>query len=109
MKPTASAEKRGQTAATRPLHPYIVMLVAILLPGMGQVLNNTPGRGLLMVFFMLMLGVITFHLTTPDQSFLGRYAGGIFIYSIAVIDAYQWARYRWEYFRRYGAQGAHGG
>lgn len=106
MKPLPSVEKSDQAGAstpanTKPPHPYVVGLVSIFLPGMGQVLNGTPGRGLLMLFFMLMLGIITFHLTTPDQSFLGRYAGGLFIYSISVLDAYQWARYRWEYYRRY--------
>lgn len=104
MKSTAVADKRGQASvpapATKPLHPYIVLLVAILLPGMGQVLNHTPGRGLLMVFFILLLGMITFHLTTPDQSFIGRYAGGLFIYAIAIMDAYQWARYRYEWHRK---------
>jgi hypothetical protein len=77
-----------------------VLLVAILLPGMGQVLNNTPARGLMMAFSTLTLGFVTWHLTTPDHSLLGRYAGGLFIYAIGVLDAYRWARYRWEYFRR---------
>ena len=107
-KPTSSPKRRDtagpQGLAAKPLHPYLVMLVAVILPGVGQVLNNTPARGLTMVFFMLLLGMITFHLSTPDQSFAGRYAGGLFIYSISVIDAYQWARHRWEYYRRYGGQ-----
>lgn len=34
----------------RPVHPYLVLLVAILLPGVGQVLNHAPIRGLMMVF-----------------------------------------------------------
>jgi len=81
-----------------PLHPYTVLLIALLLPGMGQVVNGTPGRGFTMVSFTVLLGWVTYYTTTPDQSFLGRYAGGIFVYSIAVIDAYRWARYRWELF-----------
>jgi len=77
------------------LHPYLVLLIAVLLPGMGQVINNAPARGLIMVFFMLTLGMATYHTTTPDHSLLGRYAGGLFIYAISVMDAYRWARYRW--------------
>lgn len=105
VKPTSSPDRQGATETQRhpmakPLHPYIVMLVAAVLPGVGQVLNNTPVRGLTMIFFMILLGIITFHLTTPSQSFVGRYAGGFFIYSISVMDAYKWARYRWEYYRR---------
>ncbi len=90
----------GRPAAKPPLHPYWVLLIAILLPGVGQVVNNTPARGMVMVFFMLSLGWITWHLTTPDHSFAGRYAGGLFIYAISVMDAYRWARYRWEFFHR---------
>lgn len=82
-----------------PLHPLIVFAIAIVLPGIGQVINNTPTRGFAMVSFMLLLGWVTFYTTTPEHSFLGRYAGGLFIYSISVVDAYRWARYRWEYFK----------
>jgi len=82
-----------------PLHPYIVLLIAVFLPGMGQVTNNTPGRGFTMVSFMILLGWVTYYTTTPDHSFLGRYAGGFFVYSISIMDAYRWARYRWAYFK----------
>ena len=82
-----------------PLNPHVVMLVAILLPGMGQVLNNTPLRGLMMLFFMLMLGVITFNLAAPEISMIGKFSGGIFIYTLSIMDAYYWARYRSEHFK----------
>jgi hypothetical protein len=94
-------------AVKPPLHPYAVLAIAILLPGMGQVLNATPQRGLMMAFMTLSLGWVSFHLTTPDHSFLGRYAGGLFIYAISVLDAYKWARVRWELFHR-GADGDDG-
>ena len=90
-------------AAYRPLHPYLVLLVAILLPGVGQVVNNTPARGLMMVFSILVLGWISYHLTTPEHSLLGRYSGGIFVYAISVLDAYRWARYRSSFFARKAA------
>ena len=32
-----------------PLAPNWVLLIAIMLPGMGQVVNNTPLKGLVMV------------------------------------------------------------
>ncbi len=82
-----------------PLSPKWVLLTAILLPGMGQVLNNTPLRGLLMVSFMIMLGLITFNVAEPHVSMVGKLAGGIFIYALSVMDAYYWARYRTEVFR----------
>jgi hypothetical protein len=83
-----------------PLRPYLVLLIAILLPGVGQVLNNTPSRGLMLLFFMLMLGVVTFNLAGPEISVVGKFSGGIFIYALSVMDAYYWSRYRWECFKR---------
>ncbi|MEM5328011.1 hypothetical protein VSR34_15655 [Paraburkholderia sp. JHI2823] len=88
----------------RPPHPYLVLAAAVLLPGVGQVLNRMPTRALIMVFFMLSLGFLTLQLAAPERSFAGRHAGGIFVYAIAVLDAYSIARYRWElYLRRRGA------
>ena len=87
-------------ASKRPLNPYLVMAVAILLPGCGQVLNRQPEPGIRFLFFILLFGWLSFHLTTPAHSLVGRYAGGIFIYSLAVLDAYKWARVRWEQYRR---------
>lgn len=74
--------------------PFLVLGAAVVLPGSGQVLNRTPARGLMFVFYILLLGTITYHLTTPDHSFLGRYAGGLFVYAISVLDAYSAAARR---------------
>jgi hypothetical protein len=82
-----------------PLSPKWVLLTAILLPGVGQLLNNAPLRGLLMIGFMLILGLITYNLAEPHISMVGKLAGGIFIYALSVMDAYYWARYRTEIFR----------
>lgn len=75
-------------------HPLVVLLTAIVLPGVGHVLNRLPTRGLMFVFYTVLLGVITWNLTTPDHSLVGRLAGGLFIYAISVVDAYQWAAVR---------------
>jgi hypothetical protein len=56
---------------------------------MGQVLNDQPRRGLLMVLYMLLLGVLTSLLATPDASVVGRFAGGIFVYAMSVMEAYR--------------------
>ena len=87
-----------------PLSPYVVLIVAVLLPGMGQVLNNQAGRGLLFAFTAFALGFITAKYAAPDASILGRYAGGFFIYAVAIMDAYKWARVRWEIFHHRGDQ-----
>lgn len=81
---------------SKPWHPYLVLCVAIILPGVGQVLNNAPMRGLTMVFFILVLGVVTFKLASPEVSVIGQFAGGIFIYALSVMDAYLWAKVRYQ-------------
>ena len=69
--------------------PVLVLAVSLVLPGMGQVLNSQPRRGLLMVLYMLLLGVLTYTLAGPDASVVGRFAGGVFVYAMSVLDAYR--------------------
>ena len=76
--------------------PIWVLVVAAILPGVGQVVNRMPIRGLVFIFYMLLLGIVTFNLTTPEHSLVGRYSGGIFIYAISILDAYKWASYRYR-------------
>ena len=85
--------------ARRPAHPYLVLVAAAILPGAGQLINRMPTRALIMIFFMLSLGFVTVQLAAPERSFIGRNAGGIFVYAISVMDAYFIARYKWEAFR----------
>ena len=92
--------ENADATAKPPLHPLWVLLIAVLLPGVGQVINNSPKRGLMFLFFIMSLGWVTLHLAPPEASFVGRYAGGFFIYAISVMDAYRWARHRWGFFRR---------
>ena len=76
------------------LHPYLVLAVAILLPGMGQVLNRQPVRGLVFVCFAILLGGFTLKTAAPEVSFVGKMAGGLFVWAMAVLDAYKTARIR---------------
>jgi uncharacterized membrane protein len=78
----------------KPYHPYLVLAVAIALPGMGQVLNRQPVRGLIFVFFIVLLGAFTLKTSAPDISFIGKYSGGLFVWAMAVFDAYKTARIR---------------
>lgn len=88
------------TEAKKAMNPKLVLLIAVALPGVGQVINRMPTRGLMFVFYMLLLGVVTFNLTTPEHSIIGRYSGGIFVYTISILDAYRWASYRCTLLRR---------
>jgi hypothetical protein len=88
------------TPVKAPLHPYLVLLIALVLPGMGQVANGQANRGVTFLFFVMFFGWITLHFAAPDRSFIARHAGGFFVYAIAVMDAYRFARLRWELYRR---------
>ena len=98
---SSNRRKEAEQAAVKPkppFHPYLILAVAMVLPGVGQVLNNQANRGLLFVFTMIALGYVTYHLSTPEISLVGRYAGGLFIYALSIMDAYKWARVRWVIF-----------
>ncbi|SFO17778.1 hypothetical protein SAMN04487859_11814 [Roseovarius lutimaris] len=82
-----------------PYPPILVILVSAVLTGMGQVMNGQASRGLMMAFTALSLAWVSYNLTTPDHSFVGRYAGGFMIHAIAFMDAVRIAKFRrheWE-------------
>lgn len=83
----------------RPMHPLAVLALAIVLPGSGQVFNREPFRGLIFLFFMLLLGAFTVLTAAPDVSIVGKLAGGLFVYAISIYDAYKKARIRYEVWR----------
>lgn len=78
----------------RTASPWLVLAVAVVLPGMGQVLNDQARRGLLMVCYMLLLGALTSAVASPGTSTVGVLAGGLFVYAISVMDAYRVAALR---------------
>ena len=77
-----------------PLNPHLVLFTAVVLPGMGQVLNRQPVRGLIFVCFAILLGGFTLKTAAPDVSFVGKVSGGLFVWAMAVLDAYKVARIR---------------
>jgi hypothetical protein len=75
----------------RPLNPYLVLALAVL-PGVGHVAIGQPRRGLVFAFFSLFFAVMTYLFSTPEQSFIGRHAGGFFVWALSIPDAYRRAR-----------------
>jgi hypothetical protein len=73
--------------------------MAIILPGTGHLLLQRADRALTFLFFIIILGWVSFRLTTPEHNFLGRYAFGLFVYALSIIDAYRLARIRYEVWR----------
>jgi hypothetical protein len=87
-------------SAKAPINPYVVLLLAIILPGVGHVAAGQPQRGLGFAFFSLLLALLTWHTTSPEHSFIGRSAGGLFVWAISIPDAYRIARLNYENWRK---------
>lgn len=83
----------------KPMHPFAILTLSIVLPGSGHVFNGMPARGLQFLFFMIVIGWATSKIAPDQASFLGRYAGGFFIYALSILDAYKIARVKWETWR----------
>ena len=79
---------------SKPVNPYVVLLLSIILPGAGHVAIGEARRGLAFALFVLLFSFLTYMTTTPEQSFLGRHAGGLFIWALSIPDAYRRARIR---------------
>jgi hypothetical protein len=69
-----------------------VLVLALLLPGVGHIAIGQAQRGLVFAFFTLLFGVVTLQFSSPEQSFIGRHAGGFFVWALSVPDAYRRAR-----------------
>jgi hypothetical protein len=91
-----------------PIHPYLVMLIAIVAPGSGHWAAGNIQRGVMFAWFIFVLGWISWRLTGPEISPVGRLAGGLLIYAISVMDAYRLARFRWAQYQTTRGAGAPG-
>ena len=86
--------------AGAPWHPYAILTLAAVLPGAGHVALGQPYRGFGFAFYALLLALLTWRLSTPEISFIGRSAGGLFVWALSVPDAYRIARLNYERWRR---------
>jgi hypothetical protein len=92
---------------SRPPNPYLVLLSAVL-PGVGHFVLGLTQRALTFLFFMVILGWVTLRVAPPEASFIGRHAGGVFIYSLSILDAYKIARINFEKWRHASTQNSGG-
>lgn len=79
---------------SKPLNPYLVLLLAVILPGAGHVAIGEQKRGLTFALFVVLFSILTYMTTPVDRSFIGRHAGGLFIWALSLPDAYRRARLR---------------
>jgi hypothetical protein len=75
-----------------PLNPYLVLAIAIVLPGMGHVVCGAVRRGLMLQLFMILGAFVTWHLAPAGASLAGKLAGGLFVYALSLPEAYRLAR-----------------
>ncbi|MDQ7093509.1 hypothetical protein REC12_07900 [Desulfosporosinus sp. PR] len=68
---------------------WLPVLASFIIPGSGYVLLARPLRGLMMIFWMLILGYITFHLTSQNISISGRLSGGLAVWVISILEVYR--------------------
>lgn len=66
---------------------WAILLAAFLVPGSGHVLLGRPTRGLVMLFWMVIFGYVTFRLAPPQTAFIARIGGGIAVWALSVVDA----------------------
>jgi hypothetical protein len=77
---------KGELKQPRPV--WFVTLMAFVLPGSGQMFNGAPARGVIMQFGMVFGGYVTYQLTTPEISPVGRLAGGLLVWVFSIVDAH---------------------
>ena len=82
-----------------PPPPYRVLALAVLFPGVGHVMAGQPRRGLTFAFATLLFALLTAALADPHVSFVGRHAGGFFVWALSIPDAYRIARVNAERWR----------
>lgn len=92
-----------------PINPNLVLAAAVVVPGAGHVIQGKPQRGLMFLFFTLILGWVSLRLMPDTASLFARHAGGIFIYGISVLDAYKSARVSRELWKYRAGQAGSGG
>lgn len=89
---------------SQPLNPRLVLVLAILFPGAGHVAIGQTQRGFCFLLFAILFMVLSYLTTTPEHSFIGRHAGGLFVWALSITDAYKLARIRYEALRRAAAR-----
>ena len=81
------------TKSGTPINPRLILAFS-LIPGAGHVALGLATRGLMFLFFIIVLGWVSSRLLPENFSFFSRHAGGFFIYGLSVLDAYKIAKVR---------------
>ena len=58
--------------------------------------SGSPREAWDFAFFAVLLALLSWYTTTPERSFIGRAAGGLFVWALSIPDAYKLARIRYN-------------
>ncbi len=83
------------TVPGTPPNPRLILAIS-LIPGAGHVVLGLASRGLVFLFFMIILGWLSSRLLPENFSFFSRHAGGFLVYGFSILDAYKTAKIRSE-------------
>lgn len=81
--------KRDHRGGGLPLPPVVVLIAAFLVPGSGHVLLGRSLRGLVYLFWMIIMGYLTWQLSNPGISFIGRISGGLAVWVLSMLEVYR--------------------
>lgn len=70
----------------KPWKKWLPVLAAMIIPGSGHVILGRSTRGLLLVFWMILFGFVTSQLASEDVSIVGKFAGGLAVWVISVLE-----------------------
>ena len=68
---------------------WILVLLAVIIPGSGYVITGKSVRGLLMLMWMFIFAFITYHLTDRSIPVLVRFSGGYIVWILSVIETWK--------------------
>jgi len=63
-----------------------IFLASVIIPGSGFVLLGKPLRGLMYVVWILFFGILTYKYSSPNISLIGRFAGGIAVWALSLVE-----------------------
>lgn len=68
---------------------WLLIIVAIIVPGSGYVITGRSVRGLLMLMWMFVFAFITYHLTDSSILFPVRLSGGFIVWILTVVETWR--------------------
>ena len=64
-----------------PINPYVVLVLAICFRARATSRSGSRREASGFAFFAVLLALLTWYTTTPERSFIGRAAGGLFVWA----------------------------